>query len=147
MDAVDQADLFHQTVRRAGHFQLGDAAMLDLEVSDELRPMDVLNAAACWVLRVRETVKPQGLPIQVLVYTFPDFWLHALMDPKNAVLAACPLVMASYGSPPPYTKNWGWPAFWQYSTAAGVPGVAGPCDHDRFYGDRAALARIWGSPG
>lgn len=83
------------------------------------------------------------------VYSFPYFWDHLVANAPASATAWCvdrPLWMAAYpGSPtmaplPPFSSV----DLHQYSGKGTCPGVHGPVDIDRFYGDVTAL-RIVGS--
>lgn len=76
-----------------------------------------------------------------IVYT-GSFWRDFLGNP--IVLTRCPLFLAAY------TSTWlGWvprawrkPHFWQYTDSFHCPGVASPCDGDRYLRSRRSFRRL-----
>jgi len=143
-DPQVQASYLHTYVRENGHFVAGDAVCLDLEVSDGLAADAVIRAARLFVERAWLEIDKQ-----VLLYTYPDFWLHQLGDPVDDVLAKCPLFVASYTDDPnatgaiPTFRNWpSGAAFWQWTATGRVPGVLGDVDRDLFFGNEADYQKI-----
>lgn len=129
-DGAVQADYHHAMVRDSGHFAVGDFCMIDFEVTDNRSLLQCLQCAELFCERILETTQ-----CGVFLYTYPDFWNNQLAAPESAVLARCPLVVASYGAPPSELKNWvNGPTIWQYSSTGHVPGIVGNCDLDRFFG-------------
>lgn len=133
-----QADYFHEAVRESGGFRGGDFAVVDVEIDDAIAPEYVIECAALFVERTREQTGRN-----VILYTYPAFWVDTLGDPKDPVLARCPLWLADYGPSVPTLANWpGGLAFWQFTDTGHCPGVNGQVDLDRFYGSRQQLHQL-----
>ncbi|GAB2839743.1 hypothetical protein GCM10027277_03360 [Pseudoduganella ginsengisoli] len=94
-----------------------------------------LAGVADWVAQVHQRIG--RAPI---IYTRASFW--AQLD-NPAGYSACPLWVASYRPDTPTLPS-GWPAyaFWQYSDAGTVQGVAGHADVNYFNGDAARLKTL-----
>jgi lysozyme len=134
----EQVDYLHGYVRRNGHFVAGDFVVLDVEIANGISAPTIIERVEAFV-----TLAQRQIAKTVILYTYPDFWLHALGDPVSPVLAKCPLWLADYGPSVPHLAQW--PeglAFWQYSESGHCPGVLGHVDLNRFYGDRRALHRL-----
>lgn len=142
IDGSLQCDFMHQYVRRCGGFKYMDGVMLDVEETDNRSPVQVINEVARFVVQARRTINKQ-----VLIYTNYNTWVNELGNPKDSILASCPLVLASYGPIHANFDNWPeGPAFWQYSDTGHCPGVDGPVDLDRFFGDYKQLQTIMRYP-
>ncbi len=111
---------------------------LDLEVTGNLAPGDVLAAAATWLGLVAAATGRTPL-----LYTFYSFWM-TLGNPT--ALAQYPLWIARYTSAPSPGVIGGWPTwtFWQYSSSGAVNGIGGTVDMDAFQGTAAALNALAG---
>lgn len=126
-----QAQHFIATVNAFGGFHPGDFAALDLETLDGQAPNVIIGKAEKFVEKVLKLT-----PAGVFLYTYPDFWLNQLGNPKSAILGKCPLWLADYGPSVPHIPNWkSGLSIWQYSQTGHVPGINGACDLNRFYGD------------
>jgi lysozyme len=138
LSATEQVDYLHGYVRRNGHFVAGDFVVLDVEVTNGAQPEQIVDGVVEFCqLALRQIGK------QVLIYTYPDFWLHSLGDPVQSELTNRPLWLADYGPSVPILAQWSHGlSFWQYSDSGHTPGVNGPVDLNRFYGDRRALHKL-----
>jgi lysozyme len=95
---------------------------LDLEVNGGLTPPQLVAWAQAFLLKVRHITGRTPM-----LYTYPNFWGHALNDPK--ALARYPLWMAEYGVSRAPTSD-----LWQYTSTAHVKGIVGDVDLSRFVG-------------
>jgi len=132
-----EADYFLSTIVPLG-LARGDMLVLDIEQGSG--PLG--NWALRWCRRIEEAVgyKP-------LVYTgawFSDS--HGFADVPE--LGRYGLWLADYGatSMPAPAAPWSATTFWQFTDAASVSGVSGPCDANRFNGTSDQLG-LWGKPG
>lgn len=133
-----QADYLHRYVRNHGRFESGDGIMLDLETMDGQSRETVINCAVGFVSRILDQTIAG-----VFVYTYPDFWLNQLGNPRVPILAKCPLWLADYGPSVPHIPNWpNGLSIWQFSQTGWVPGVQGQVDLDRYYGNIATLHQL-----
>jgi lysozyme len=138
LDGAAQADYFRAFVTASGGVQHGDFAILDCEQPNGLAHQEIVECSASFVQRVRE-----DLGVNVIFYTYPNFWLAYLGDPVDPVLAQCPLWLADYGPSVPPLANWpGGLSFWQYSDTGHCPGVPGNVDLSRFYGTPQNLRQL-----
>lgn len=131
-----EADYFLSRVEPLG-LEPGDLLALDIE--------DGSGQLGDWCLRWLQRVE-QRTGIKPFVYTGAWFSVPHGLGSVPA-LSASPLWLASYQAtvprpPPPWTTV----AIHQYSASGRVPGVAGDCDLNQFFGDRAALLAL-GKPG
>ncbi len=87
----------------------------------------------------------------LLVYTGHWYWVGVLKNPHGADIG--PLWHSEYettdleiadGPELDRYGGWGGATFWQYTRSGFCPGVAGSCDLDLFFGDRAALRALAG---
>jgi lysozyme len=140
-DPVTEADFFVATVNKAGGFEPGDFAALDLEVLDNNTPAVVAADALAFLQRVK-----QDTGITPIIYTSPRVFDTLLNSPTG--FAGYPLWDVTWNGGPPACPNipasWpGW-AFWQYAgdsiTAPGLPGAKN--DGDVFNGTRADLVNF-----
>lgn len=125
-----QARYFHGIVRNHGHFEVGDAIMLDLEQTKDVAAAVVVQRAEAFVSNLLAQTRAG-----IYLYTNATFW-ESLENPASAVLGRCPLWAASYGAAPAPISNWptGY-TIWQYGDAGQVPGISGAVDLDVFEGD------------
>lgn len=136
-DARAQARRF---LRVIGGWQKGDLPpVLDIETSDGLPASRVRAWVAAFVDEIH-----QHTGIKPIVYTGGPFWRTNVGLLSNL---GCPLWLAAYvRDPKPYVPGaWRTYSFWQYTSSAQVPGIAGRCDMSVWNGDLAglrALARI-----
>jgi len=80
----------------------------------------------------------------LLVYTGRWYWRDILKDPHGADIG--PLWHSAYsGSPGALYGGWDRFTMWQYTSSGICPGVAGHCDLNHFFGDRAALLALTGT--
>jgi lysozyme len=137
-DPVQEADFFVETVNKAGGFEPGDFAALDLEVLDQATPEQVAADALAFLKRVKDDTG-----ITPIIYTSPRVFDSLLSSPAG--FAGYPLWDVTWNGGPPKCPNipasWpGW-AFWQYAgdsiTAPGLPGTMN--DGDVFNGTRDDL--------
>lgn len=77
----------------------------------------------------------------LLIYTGRWYWRDTIGNPPGADIG--PLWHSDYTAPPePLYGGWaGW-TIWQHTSSGSCPGIAGPCDLNRFAGDRAALLSL-----
>jgi lysozyme len=124
-DGFAEAEHFVKTAKKAGWKPGKDLpGVLDIESG---------TGGRAGVRFVRRFVKRyrQLTGNRPIIYT-GSFWRDALGNP--AVLSRCPLWLAAY------TSTWhGWiprawrkPHIWQYTDGFHCPGVASPCDGDRY---------------
>lgn len=81
----------------------------------------------------------------IVVYTGRWYWQGVIGNPAGVDLG--PLWHSAYSASPGATYG-GWTAFtfWQHTSTGSCPGIAGPCDLNRFYGTTADLAALTGHP-
>lgn len=129
-DPIAQANLFLRTAKLA----IGDLpAVLDVEVKDGVGASELNRRVAQW-LNVVETATKR----QAIIYTSLNFWREALNN--SDAFRGHPLWIAQYGvEAPELPGNWSQWAFWQYSDAGKIAGVAGGVDVNRFNGPLASL--------
>jgi lysozyme len=127
-------------LRAVGTLGPGEVAVLDLEVAPS---STVGDWAAEWLAIVANaTGRPPVLySYQAYLYSVP-----------TSRLTQYPLWVASWGAndgglPPirPRTDRWSKWTFWQYTSNALVPGVAGRVDDNIFVGTEAELAALGGT--
>jgi len=126
--AIDQARYF---VSRTGAMRGARdlPAMLDLEVSGGLRPVDLAKWTRTWLREVKRLTGKAPL-----VYTGSNFWRDKVGNPTD-IGADYRLMLASYPSNPSSATfrplvpaGWGSWTFWQYSSTGRVPGIRGTTD-------------------
>jgi lysozyme len=134
--AAASVGLLEQRIIAAGGLAAGDLIALDIE--DERVP-DGENLSG-WVLDWLERAEA-ALGVRPVVYS--GLWYmqpHGLCIPE---IGAYPLWFASYQPlVPPVPPGWQRLDFWQFTAHGSVPGVAGDCDENRFFGTETELAAI-----
>jgi lysozyme len=116
--------------------------VLDLETDGGLPPDQVVQWTLAFVSRAEALF---GQPL--IVYT-GGLWRRTLGDPDVPSLRSRWLWTARYGSSEPVVpRTWQRWDFWQFTDGDSgqvqrIPGVAGPCDCDRFRGDLAELTAL-----
>jgi lysozyme len=142
-DPETQAVHFHSVVGETGFGDL--PPVLDIEASDGHPAAAVL----AWVLAFVK--KAEALFGRKLVIYTGGFWRFTLGNPVVAELKDNPLWLAQYSQGTPTAPStWAKWTFWQYTDGSfgsppPVPGIAGPCDRDRFAGDKTELAALAGT--
>ena len=133
-DPEEQADLFLEMV---GSLHKGDLPpALDVEVSGDLEPAEIVARIERWVRRVGRvaTVRP-------IVYTSALHWLE-LAGNSRRFRHHC-LWVAHHGADCPNVPcHWQRWSFHQSSASGHVAGIAGVVDEDRFQGNASALRRL-----
>jgi lysozyme len=133
-DPDEQADLLLATM---GALRAGDLPpALDLEVSGDVEPRELVRRVGRWVDRVRKAtgVKP-------IVYTSALHW--ATLAGNSRRFRSHALWIAHHDVDCPITpSSWrGW-TFHQHSRQAVISGIAGPVDENRFRGTLRSLRRL-----
>jgi GH25 family lysozyme M1 (1,4-beta-N-acetylmuramidase) len=137
---ADQARFFVDTVNRSGGFK-GILAVVDVE-----RPpsgagpsyRQILDFAAAFARLVPDH--------PLLVYTNRDYWVNVLGNPNGSRIG--PLAHARWAATPgALYGGWSHWTLWQFTDHAISPGIARPCDMNRFDGDRDALVALTGRGG
>jgi GH25 family lysozyme M1 (1,4-beta-N-acetylmuramidase) len=131
-----EAEHFLNAVMPLG-IEPGDMLVLDLEEGN--------GPLGEWVLRWCQRVE-QRTGVVSLIYTGTWFSVpHGLGDVPE--LARYPLWLAAYQAQMPAPPApWQTVAFWQHTSSASVPGVAGDCDRNVFNGPADHL-KLYGKPG
>lgn len=131
---ADSVTLFEATIKSAGGLAEGDLIALDIE--DEKFAGSLHVWVAEWLDLAERT-----FGVRPVIYT--GHWYSEPHDLEHPDLSKYPLWYASYQDqlPPPPT-GWQKVTFWQHSAHAQVPGVAGDCDVDRFYGSPDELRAL-----
>jgi lysozyme len=136
-DAVGQAHYFLEQVQPTPDTLL----VLDWETCPSDVSMSRAEAEAFVEVIAQDTGRYPG------VYSGMSFCGDALtgLTATDTVLSQCWLWLARYSETPPEVPPV-WPTWsmWQYTQEGRVPGIAGPCDRDRFNGDLDGLRRLWG---
>lgn len=139
------AAFFVERIGAVGGLGPGDLVALDLE--DPAVPVGV--ALVGWTAAWLDLVE-RALAVAPLLYTGAYYLReHGFVvgDRARHALGRYPLWLASYqDTPPPAPPGWPRATIWQTSASGAVPGVAGPCDTDRFVGTADEL-RALGSAG
>lgn len=79
----------------------------------------------------------------LVIYTGRWYWQGVLGNPHGADLG--PLWHSAYStSPGALYGGWDRYAFWQHTSSGSCPGVGGPCDLNRYFGDAGDLAALTG---
>jgi lysozyme len=136
--AAAEAEHFLRTV---GPLGAGEVPVLDLEVAPSAT---VGDWAAEWLALVAK-----GTGRTPVLYSYQSY----LYSVPTARLTQYPLWVASWGNDdgtlpasPPKTDRWSRWTWWQYTSKATVPGVAGKVDDNVFAGTAAELAAFGGGP-
>jgi len=114
-------------------------AALDLEITENVAPADILAGVATWLAAVQAATGRQPL-----LYTYPSFWKSSLGNP--ATLAEYPLWIAHLKTAAPTIPGgWGNWAFWQFDKQP-VDGVTATpvVDLDAFNGSLGDLQKLAG---
>lgn len=137
-DGAVQADYLHAYVRANGHFAYMDFAVCDIEQTDGLSADQVIARVVQFIQQAKASIYKQ-----VILYTYPSFWIDTLGNPVNDVIAQCPLWLADYGPSVPALANWpNGLSFWQYSSSGHCPGVPVSTDLNRYYGSWQSLLQL-----
>ncbi len=143
-DAISEASYFLQVAQPAP----GDLVpVLDLETNpQQMPPRRLIAWTQAWLDRVE-----LALGVKPLIYTNPSFWATHMNDTTTFAQQGFPLWIAHYTtatSPRVPANNWagrGW-AFWQFTSCATVPGIAGCVDQNRYPGSDLSPYVIPGAP-
>ncbi|HKA97834.1 MAG TPA: glycoside hydrolase family 25 protein, partial [Streptosporangiaceae bacterium] len=128
--------LLEDQIEAVGGLRTGDLVCLDIEDDRVPRGQNLLQWVAEWLDLAERTFGVTPVLYSGHWYMAP----HGLEDPA---LGRYPLWYASYQeTPPPPPVGWEKISFWQSSASGTVPGVAGPCDLDSFFGSEAELAAL-----
>jgi lysozyme len=133
-DPIEQADLL---LAHMGPLRAGDLPpALDVEVSGEVAPAELVRRAGRWIERVHAAtgVKP-------IIYTSALHWATLAANSRRFRRHA--LWVAHHDVKCPVTPSgWrGW-TFHQHSKQAVIAGIRGPVDENRFRGTLRALRRM-----
>lgn len=131
-DPVVEADHFVDTAALgAGNI----VPALDLEVSGGLGTDELIGWTRAWLERVRARVG-----VRPMIYSSPGFWKSAMGDTRAFADAGYRFLWVAHwtsnSQPAVPADNWGgrgW-TFWQWTSCASVPGIAGCVDGDRYNG-------------
>jgi GH25 family lysozyme M1 (1,4-beta-N-acetylmuramidase) len=135
IDAAQQARHFMEVVGGSRPGMLPPC--LDVEELGGVSPARVVEAVRTWCSIVQPVFGRD-----VLIYTYPDFWIRQLGNPTDFAHTN-PLWFARYASSPnPLPGGWQSQTIWQYTSTGQVPGISTVVDRDRFNGDMAALRRL-----
>lgn len=129
-DPIAQADAF---LKIQGPLDAGDLPpTLDWESSDGTASGNDREAGLAWLNHVQAATK--RVPI---IYGGPYFLQALNLDSRFAKFG---LWIAEYGpSCPLQPSPWKKPNFWQSTDSGKVPGIAGVCDSDQFWGSLSDL--------
>jgi len=139
--AVDQARHF-VSVTGAMNNALDLPPVLDLEVTGDLAPTDLIAWTTTWLTAVQNLTGRQPM-----IYSGPSFWYSAMAN--TTALNTYPLWIARWNNnPDPLPLPGGWTAwsFWQYTSTGAIPGIVGNVDISRYCCSLARLAALSGSP-
>lgn len=135
LSALDQADALVRVLQTYGAGEL--PPVLDVETTGGLSLADVGARARVWIDRVRSK-----LGVEPIVYTNYGMWRWR----PATELGTQPLWLAHYTTECPSIPGpWVRWAFWQYTDAGRVPGIAGAVDLDVFDGSLDDLRRRFGA--
>jgi GH25 family lysozyme M1 (1,4-beta-N-acetylmuramidase) len=109
--------------------------VLDLESSGGLSPSRLVAWTHAFLDRVQS--RTGRTPI---LYTYVSFWSNAMGS--NRGFGAYPLWLARYGALPAPLAGWDRWTFWQHTSQARVPGIAGSVDHDLMCCSTGTLAAL-----
>jgi lysozyme len=120
--------------------------VLDMEATGGLGAQRLIAWTQAWLNEI-----VAALDLQPLIYTSPNFWKTNLNDTTTFASQGFPLWIAHYtgaSAPTVPAANWNgesW-SFWQWTSCATVPGIAGCADEDRFPGSDLSPYTIPGAP-
>ena len=131
-DPVKQADDFLKTIGKLESTDL--PPVLDVELTDDQDRSTVIKNMKLWLTEVEK-----GTGRKPIIYTFPSFWIDKLGNPKD--FAEYPLFIAHFDVDTPTVPSaWKTWTFHSYAgDVAGVPGVQGTADSDKFNGSEHNL--------
>lgn len=136
--AAAEANHFLRTV---GSLGVGEVAVLDLEVAPSSK---VGDWAAEWL-----DIVGRATGRTPILYSYESY----LYEVPTSRLTQYPLWVASWGADdgtvpaaPPRTDRWSRWTWWQYTSKAVVPGVAGRVDDNLFFGSAAELGAFGNVP-
>jgi lysozyme len=133
-DPIEQADLLLATM---GAPRAGDLPpALDVEVSGNVTPRELVRRVSRWVARVR-----RATGLKPIVYTSARDWI--LLAGNSRRFSSHGLWIAHHDADCPNTPT-GWRAwtFHQHSKQGTIAGITGPVDENRFRGTLKALRRM-----
>jgi GH25 family lysozyme M1 (1,4-beta-N-acetylmuramidase) len=125
-----EAAHFLTVLQAAGGLDTGDLIALDLEDTDVAASYDALPWAMAWLRTVEAETG-----VRPLLYS--GWWYLQPHISDISALRAYAFWLADYGADRPERAD-----LWQHSNQGSVPGVAGACDLDCFYGDVEDLRRL-----
>jgi lysozyme len=137
-DAIAEADQFLNTAGLNGRNLL---PVLDLELHNDLTPDELADWARAWLMRVEER-----LGVKAIIYTKSAFWTERMGDTTWFADNGYRLWIAHWNveSPTLPAVNWGgrgW-TLWQHAVRAGLDGISGKVDRNRYNGTSLAPLRI-----
>ena len=138
-DGVEQAEHFLDVVQPTNQTLL----VLDFESNPQGPSMSLEEARAFVTHIFEETGRWPGF--------YSGHYIKDLLGTgTDPILANCWFWLSQYGPTAVVPPNWQTWTMWQYTDGGAgpephaVPG-AGTCDRDKFNGDAAGLARLWGT--
>lgn len=127
-----QANHFHKVVHDNGKFGPGDAAMVDVEVTDGQNAAAIMACVEGFVANILRFTH-----CGVYIYTGPGFWNPIMGAATSHIVYRCPLWCATWGPEPGLVNGWpNGPSIWQYTHEPGLYGVNGDVDRDKFLGSQ-----------
>jgi len=153
----EEAAFFLSVVNANGGFSPGDGVWLDMEDTALTSGMDLTAWVYTWGAYIAAAEGFWPVVYTGKWYADPHGFGDDPGDDKLTVMGLCiaayeqpPMPDYPRGDPPAPVDPWlatGAPlAFWQYSSSGRVPGIAGDCDLDAFFGNLDQL-RKYGKPG
>jgi GH25 family lysozyme M1 (1,4-beta-N-acetylmuramidase) len=144
VDAVAEADHFLQIAQP----HAGDLLpVLDIEVTGGLPPASLTTWVWSWLREIQAR-----LHVKAMIYTSPHFWETALANTSAFAASGYRVLWIAHyttaAAPTVPAQNWGgygW-TFWQWTSCASVPGIAGCVDSDRYNGTSFAPVTIPAPP-
>jgi lysozyme len=137
-DAVSEADHFVGTAQLDGRNLL---PVLDLELHNDLGPDELSAWAREWLARVEER-----LGVKAIIYTKAAFWVERMGDTTWFADNGFRLWIAHWNVDSPSVPAAGWGGrgwtLWQHAVLAGLPGIKGKVDRNRYNGSSLASLRI-----
>ncbi|HUN90239.1 MAG TPA: GH25 family lysozyme [Terriglobales bacterium] len=112
-------------------------AVLDFEVLGEVSIAEAVQGVAWWM----KLVEAASGKIPVL-YTGPAFWQTQAKDSDAFCRHGLWIAHYTAAAQPSLPSAWKQWTFWQHSEQGSVPGVKGPVDLDRFYGNAMELEAL-----